>query len=384
MKLLKTFCCLCLILSLCGCNDNTQQTEKNYTQYSKMTIMAGFDTIITLVGYTESEDEFNAHFSYMESRFSELNRQFDCHNAYDGVNNVYTINEKAGIEPVPVDEELFDLILLAKEAYNQTYGAFDATMGATLKVWESYREKALEQNAKGITKNIAVPSQEELEATYSMEGWEYVELNETDKTVFITSENVSLDLGGIAKGYATELVARELQQHGLVYGAINGGGNVKIFGAKPDGSAWKVGIAQPDKTNDNVGLLYVDKEMSCVTSGDYQRYFEADGIRYGHIIDPYTLYPASHCRSVTVVMKDSGWADVLSTALFVLDYDSGLQLLQDFAQLFPDDVPQAYYVFDKTNYPETTKAYGLTIGKYFTVPTTELRSSIKEFGAQEK
>lgn len=144
-------------------------------------------------------------------------------------------------------------------------------------------------------------------------------------TVSLGDSETSLDVGAVAKGYACESVARIIKDMGIESYAIDLGGNVKIGGTKPDGDNWVIGIRDPDGgIFTTVGLC----DMSVVTSGDYERFAEIDGVRYSHIIDPRTLYPAKLYRSVTVICDNSAAADALSTALFCMDVESGKKLAE--------------------------------------------------------
>ncbi|MDD6467610.1 MAG: FAD:protein FMN transferase [Erysipelotrichaceae bacterium] len=363
-KLLISMMVLFLLL---GCSPKMEK-------YSASSL--GFDTVITLIGYTKSESEFNKYFEQMKKEFEYYNQLFDKYNTYEGINNLKTINDQAGKQPVIVDDAIIELLLLAKEFYTLTDGAFDATMGATMNIWHEYRENGQTLNGDGNA-NPPIPTIQELEASRIYSGWEYVEIDEINKTVFITNENVSLDVGGIAKGFATEKAAQALEKAGLYAGAINGGGNVRLIGTKPNNDPWATGIGNPnDLSSSSVTIVYTDGGYSIVTSGDYQRYYMSNGIRYGHIIDPNTLYPAKQCRSVSIVTKNSGYADILSTALFVMDLEKGMEFIETFNATHPDDEVGAVWLYDLDQ-----KAEGaIELNGFAVVATENLKSQLKGFG----
>ena len=272
----------------------------------------------------------------MSELFTYYNNLFDIYNDYDGINNVKTINDNAGIKEVEVDPVIIELIELSKEINELSDGAFDITDGAVLKVWHKYREEGQASNNNGEYGKL--PSQEELDAVSMYHGFDYIEIDEENNTVFITDPNVSLDVGGVAKGFSTEKVAQALEEMGLEYGAVNAGGNQRIISTKADGTGFNVGITDP-RGSGNIAVIPDQIDVSVVTSGDYQNYYIADGdVRYAHIIDPATDWPATYYTSVTVVAPDSGLADCLSTAFYVLDYKDGLKLIDKVNEKYDLDI----------------------------------------------
>lgn len=316
-----------LVLSLLsGCSSQPAEPEAAWQTMQNVSLDAGFDTVITLIEQTDDPDGFNDHFNDLCDSFRYYNSLYDIYNDYEGIANLKTVNDQAGIAPVKVDPQLIELLKKGKAFYELSNGAFDITMGSVLHVWHEYRTEGMAMNEHG--ESGRVPSEEELKEAASHHGFEYLEIDQENSTVFITDPDVKLDVGGIAKGFATEKTAKMLEQEGVVYSAINAGGNNRTLGPKRDGTTWNVGIQNPD----GQGALFVVRingANSFVTSGDYERFYVGeDGRRYQHIIDPATLYPADRYRSVTIITPDSGDADCLSTALTVLSIEDGEALLE--------------------------------------------------------
>lgn len=312
---------------LAGCS-SPEKTD-SLQQYSNVSLDAGFDTVLYYQEWNTDNSVSEEHFNEAVDMFSHYNDLFDIYNNYDGINNLKTINDNAGKQAVTVDQDIIDLLKEAKQFCTYSEGEFDITIGSLLHVWHLYREKGIALNEKG--QKGSVPEYSVLEQASTHKGWSHVQIDEENSTVYIDDPDVSLDVGGIAKGFATERIAQKLEQEediGIV--AINAGGNNRTIGSKPDGAPWRVRIQNPDGGDK---LMIVSKEGNCsfVTSGDYERYYEADdGKRYHHIIDPSTLYPSTLYRSVSIITTDSSAADCLSTSLFTLSIEEGKKVLQEY------------------------------------------------------
>lgn len=350
-KRLSLFISLAL-LSACTNTTATPTASTTTTSVkSNMCFDCGFDTFFALQGMPLEDEEFNEVFTEASETFSYYNKLFDIYNDYDGINNIKTINDNAGIQAVEVDDVIIEMLNEAKYFYELSDGEFDITMGALLKVWHNYRDEGIDLNAEN--KYGKVPTLEELEEAAQYSGWEYVEIDEENNTVYITDSNVSLDVGGIAKGFTTEKIAQQLENEGYTTGAVNAGGNNRTLGQKYNGSAWNVGIQNP-KGSDSLLVVSYDGKCSFVTSGDYERYYVAeDGNSYHHIIDPETLYPAVNFHSVSIITEDSGVADCLSTTLFTLSYEEGLEVLNKYKEEHPDTFLEAIWILDEDSEIDT-------------------------------
>lgn len=332
-KIILMILSICL---LCGC-----QKEKELIKHNEQILDAGFDTFIQLLAYTEDDDTYDMYLKQVKETYVYYNKLFDRYHTYEGINNIKTINDQAGKTPVKVDRELIDLLLETKKYSELSNQQYNVTFGAVLELWHSYREQATE---KGIA---AIPNEKELKQAQKHTGWDKIEIDKEASTVYINDAKASIDLGSAAKGYATEMCARQLEKQGLKHAIINAGGNVRIIGDKPDEKTWSVGIQLPsNEMSASLATVKIAQSQSFVTSGDYQRAYEYEGRMYHHIIDPNTLMPAAHMRSLTVVTEDSGIADILSTTLFTLSYQDGVKLLQQLKE--KGIMAEAVWVFDDT------------------------------------
>jgi len=283
-----------------------------------------FDTVTVFLAYAESERAFSRYADIVFGRLEELHRLFDIFNAYEGVNNLHTINANAGIAPVAVEREVIDMLLAAREGYRITGGMTNAAMGAVLRIWHDYRGRGL-ANPAGATLP-PMPALREAGAHIDMAN---VVIDEAGGTVFLRDPEMSLDGGAVAKGYAVELAFAAAQDAGLRTGLLSVGGHVIVAGAPPGRGHWNVAVQNPeagmDGAPDSVDTLAMTSGTVSV-SGAYQRFFMVDGRFFGHVIDPATLMPADLHLQVTVIHPRSWMADVLSTALFVLPMEEGFAL----------------------------------------------------------
>ncbi|MBQ3273546.1 MAG: FAD:protein FMN transferase [Solobacterium sp.] len=373
---MKKTCKAKLILALsllAGCAPGPSPgNDKLPGRYSAVTTEAGFDTVVTMQEWVSSEEEFTRHFSLVQEKLRHYNDLFDIYNNYEGLNNLRTINENAGIAPVETSPEVIEMLLQAREFHELSDGRFDVTMGALLQVWHNYRDRGIELNLGGT--KAPVPDISELQAAAAHSGWDSVIIDEENSTVFITDPEMSLDVGGIAKGFAVERAAQMLAELQPASAVINAGGNNRTLASKPDGSPWVVRIQNPDG-GERMLLVELPGAFSFVTSGDYERYYIGeDGKRYHHIIDPETLYPADRYRSVTVITEDSGAADCLSTALFVMSLPDGRQLLERYCQAHPGTFCEAVWIMDAGQVPDQTE--GKKTGSFFVAWTAGLDDKI--------
>ena len=313
-RLLIPFLLACMLLS--GCASPTDQPEKK--QFTA-TFLELFDTVTTVIGRDVDKESFTVKAQAVRDDLEYYHRLFDIYNDYEGITNLKTVNDHAGVSPVTVDRAVIDLLLDCKRYYDLTEGRVNVAMGSVLTLWHEARSDGIRDPL-----NAQLPDVEELKKAAEHISLERVIINEAESTVYIEDPNVRLDVGAIAKGWATRQVAKNAPQGML----ISVGGNVCATGPKTDdGSPWIIGIQNPDDVNTNLHAVYLT-HGSVVTSGDYQRAYTVNGKRYHHIIDPNTQMPATRWRSVSVICEDSALADALSTGLFLMDLEEGRRLAE--------------------------------------------------------
>ena len=304
---------ICVAACCTGCSVKPKQRYQ--TSYLEL-----FDTVTSVVGYEDSEKAFSEKAAWIHDELEAYDHLYDIYHEYPGLVNLRTINLHPG-ETFTVDQRIIDLLSLAEEADQFSGHRVNAMYGAVLRIWHEAREEGISH-----PENAFLPERDQLEAAAAHTGFDLIEINQEARTVRLLDSEASLDVGALAKGYAAQKVCESLPEGYL----LSVGGNVVATGPKPDGTAWTVGVQNPD-TN---GEAYIQKvalnKGAVVTSGDYQRLYMVDGVPYHHIIDPETMFPGNKWRAVTVITKDSGLADALSTALFLVDQEEGRKLLERF------------------------------------------------------
>ena len=288
-------------------------------QLHQATFLDVFDTVTAISGMTDSEESFRQRVGLIHDLLLRYHRLFDIYNEYPGLNNLKTVNDHAGIGPVAVDGEIIRLLRDCRDYYELTGHTVNAAMGSVLSLWHEARTAGIDD-----PEHAALPDEDALQNAAAHTDWAAVEIDEEAGTVYLSDPELRLDVGAVAKGWSAQRAA-EAAPEGFL---ISVGGNVCATGPKDDsGTPWVVGITDPDGGSGYLHTLY-NRNSAIVTSGDYQRYYVVDGEVYHHIIDPQTLYPARQFRSVTVICQDSGLADALSTALFILPRVEGETLAQ--------------------------------------------------------
>lgn len=304
--------------------DNPQGTDTTELEKHTEKVYEYFDTITTFMGYTKDEEEFNHYVSVLNEELKRYHQLYNSYDAFEGVNNFRTINENAGKKPVEVDSKIIELIEYSKEMYDLTGGKINIAMGSLLGLWHDAREISVDNPDEA-----RIPEESVLKTASSHKDINAIEIDKEKNTVYISDPDVRIDIGAIGKGYATKIIAKRLEEEGLKHGILSVGGDDVLIGDNPasENSYYKIAIQNPDlEDKDNPYSSVVSlRNTSVVTSGDYQRYFMVDGKRYHHIIDPETMYPSTKWRSVSVILDDIAEADTISTYLFILDYEEGLE-----------------------------------------------------------
>lgn len=286
-------------------------------------------TTISVTVYEPAEDAVKAVFARVqeiEEKMSTTEEDYDT-------TELLQVNRGADEAPVVVSEDTFFVIEAAKEYSEVTLGAFDLSIWPLVRLW-------------GFgTADAGVPSVDAIEEAASRVDHESVRLDPANNSVSFAMEDMGIDVGGIAKGYAADEARRILKEHGVERALLDFGGNILTIGEKPDGTPWRIGVQGPDSRRGQFLGIVETGPMAVVTSGDYERFFEVDGVRYHHLIDPDTGYPAQNgLRSVTILAEDSIDADALSTAAFVLGVEDGARLIESLPTV------EAAFVTDDTVY----------------------------------
>lgn len=261
------------------------------------------DTYIKVTIYSKNEP--TEVFEKIDNLYKEYDKLADKYEEYN--NNLYYINNTN--EEVTIDEKLSNLIKYGIDLYSQSNGLFNINIGCVTDIWKNYREQG-----------NGVPSYEELNVCDT--NINNIVLNNNK-----ISGNFNIDLGGIAKGYVTQLAGELLNSNGYEYYIINAGGNV--LATTKNNQPFKIGIQSPIEANKLLGVIEVTNK-SVVTSGGYERYYEYDGKFYNHIINPKTLYPSDYMKSVSVITNSSTLGDSLSTILFLMPIEDGEKFIKDY------------------------------------------------------
>lgn len=300
-------CCAMLLLSSCDVNiPHAISSDKESRK------LLALDTVIDITVYdSPGEDVFTTIEDWLdlyENRFSTTIADSEISNLNNNRGTFQTVTP-----------ETFNLLKRAVQATEATNGAFDIAVYPIVKAWGF------------TTDEYRVPSAEELSRLIMFTDSRKIQFNDENFSVRLLSD-MQIDLGGIAKGYIAMKLAEKIEQKGVTSALISLGGNIQAIGSKPDGSAWQVGIQHPDYDNRYIGVLSINNEAA-ITSGAYQRYFEQDGKRYHHIIDPSTGAPSeSDLLSVTVVTNDGTMGDAVSTAFFVMGSEKTKEFLDKNSQ----------------------------------------------------
>ena len=253
----------------------------------------------------------------MEKVWAEAERLERVFSRYLPDSEISLINREAGHRPVPISDEMMDVLSRAEDISRITQGAFDVSVGPLMKIWGFFPER------KG-----RVPAEDELADCIARVGWRAIELNRSERTVYFLKPGVEIDLGALAKGYVVDRIVELLVEEGIENGLVNAGGDIYCLGEYPGGRSWRIGLEHPRDEDEILTVLEL-KNRAVATSGDYRNYFIRSRLRYPHIIDPRTGRPSrSKVVEVSVMAPDCLTADGLATAMFVMGADRGINLLK--------------------------------------------------------
>lgn len=269
----------------------------------------------------------------IDDAISEISRIEKLLTTFSDDSQTNQINQNAGIAPVKVDKEVFDLIQRSLRISSLTDGAFDITYGSIDKRFWNF-DKAM----------TSLPDAETAKETVRLINYKNVILNAENLTVFLKEKGMRIGFGGIGKGYAAESAKRLLMQNGVKSGIVNAAGDLTAWGNQPNGKPWTISIADPENKNESFSSLTISG-LAVATSGNYEKYAIIDGKKYSHTIDPKTGFPVSGIKSVTIICPNAELADAMATPITVLGVDAGLSLInqmQKIACIIIDDDNNIY------------------------------------------
>ena len=307
-KMVLAVCCCAALLGGCG---DRYEAKSGLTPYKEE--LFAMDTYMNLCAYGEQSQKA------VEAASAEIQRLDELLSVTGESGDVYQLNQLGQRQ---VEADTLAVISRAVDVTKETDGLFDCTITPVMKLW-GFRDG-----------NFRVPSPEELAEQLAKVDGSKVRIEGNTVTLL---DGVTVDLGAIAKGYTSQRIMEVYRENDVTSGIVSLGGNVQTLGRKPDGSLWRVALEDPRNPEDYFGILDVENK-AVITSGGYQRYFDQDGKRYHHIIDPATGYPSdSGLLSVTIISENGTKADALSTALFVMGYERAVELWRqsdDFEVIF--------------------------------------------------
>ncbi len=265
---------------------------------------------ITVVSENESEG-----LAKIDAAVTEISRIEKLLTTFNESSQTNLINRNAGIEPVKVDKEVFDIILRSKRISDVTQGAFDITYGSV--------DKKLWNFDKNMT---SLPDAETAKKAVHLINYRNVILDEKKCTVFLKEKGMRIGFGGIGKGYAAERAKYILQQKGVQSGIVNAAGDLTAWGYQPNGKEWTIGIADPDSAHHPFSYLSIT-DMAIATSGNYEKFITINGKRYSHTIDPKTGLPVTGIKSVTIISPNAEVADAMATPVMIMGIKVGLDMV---------------------------------------------------------
>lgn len=295
---------LCMNLSCASVPAKSKPAFVKRTQMQMGTLVT-----ITSVAPTDTTAQAAA-----TAAFHEIHRLEALISTWIPTSELSQANAAAGRRPVRISPETLAVLKRSLEVAAWTDGGFNIAIGPAVEAWS-------------VTERQQIPSESELQDLRDLVDLSRIQLDDMAGTVFLSKPGMKVDVGGIGKGYAADLAARAMQRAGATAGVVALSGDIKTFGRLPGGSRFPVGIRHPRKEDEL--LAYVELQDEAIsTAGDYERFFERDGMRYHHILDPTTLRPARGCRSVTVIAREGALADGLDTGIFVMGPERGMDLVE--------------------------------------------------------
>lgn len=302
---------MCLLTLLCsafaGCVGVPSGPESIAVTRTQMQM----GTLVKITAVARSESIAQAAAS---TAFAEIHRLEALLSTWISTSELSRVNASAGVRPIPVSLDTMTVVRGAIQIAEMTDGGFNITIGPAVGVWN-------------VIEDRRVPPESELEILRALVDLQSVDLDLQAQTIFLKKPGMQIDVGGIGKGYAADQAVMAMKKAGALAGVVALSGDIKTFGQLAGGGKFSVGIQHPRKGGEV--LAFIDLENEAIsTAGDYERFFERDGVRYHHILDPKTLQPARSCQSVTVIAREGMLADGLDTGIFVMGVELGMRLVE--------------------------------------------------------
>ncbi len=328
MKILKRLHIYMFLLSFC-----LAQAQEAYKRTIKL-MGSRFD--ITVVADTKQKAN-----AYIDVAIEEISRIERLISSWDPNSQTSLINRNAGLQPVKVDKELFDLIERSIQISKLTDGAFDISYASMDRIW------------KFDGSMTTMPAEDVIKSSVEKVGYKNIILDKENHTVFLKLKGMKIGFGAIGKGYAADKAKALLKDKGVFSGIINASGDMNTWGKQVNGGDWNIGIKNPLNKN-KIFIMLPVFEKAVVTSGNYEKYVSFNGKRYSHIIDPRTGYPSSGIVSVTVFAPSAELADAMATSIFVMGKDTGINFIDQLNAIeciIVDDEGKVWYSkhIDKKN-----------------------------------
>ncbi|TKB64295.1 MAG: FAD:protein FMN transferase [Nitrospira sp.] len=268
----------------------------------------------TLVTVTAVASDKSIGDQAMQVAFDEIKRLEQVLSTWRPDSELSRVNSEAGRQPVQVSPETLELIVRSLDIAQLTGGGFNIALGPAVDAWS-------------VTERQHIPDERELQRLKPLVDWTRIQVNKEARTIYLPHTGMRIDVGGIGKGYAADRAVAEMKRVGVMGGVVALSGDIKAFGVLPDRKGFLVGIKHPRREDELIAMIDLNNE-AISTAGDYERFFERDGVRYHHILDPHTLQPTRTCQSVTVIAKEGTVADGLDTGIFVLGPEQGMALVE--------------------------------------------------------
>jgi FAD:protein FMN transferase len=302
---------ICLLMLLCGFFAGCVGVPGGQESVVVIRAQMQMGTVVKITAVARNESLAQ---SAATAGFAEIHRLEELLSTWIPTSELSRINTSAGVKPVSVSQETMAVVQGAIQAAKMTDGGFNIAIGPVVDAWN-------------VIEGRRIPTESELETLRPLVDLEAVHADSGKRTIFLEKAGMRIDVGGIGKGYAADQAVMAMKKAGALAGVVALSGDIKTFGRLPGGRKFPVGIQHPRKEGEV--LAFIDLEDEAIsTAGDYERFFERDGVRYHHILDPNTLQPARSCQAVTVIARDGIWADGLDTGIFVMGVASGMRLVE--------------------------------------------------------